>query len=389
MKTKSEADFLAYIERVNELYKNKQIGKAKRDKLLMAGDKIREDFIDRQLRESQYIAKKAREILMTICKNVWATSGKVTAELRHIWGWDDVLMKLHLPKYRDLGYTTFEEYEHNGQKHKREIIKGWTKRDDHRHHAIDALTIACTKQGYIQRLNTLNASKTKEKMYSEVKEARFHNGNNAPGNHSTLAYEQQRKKLYEEYLLLQRPFTTSQVEEAASKILVSFKPGKKVATFGKRKIRKNGKKVVAQSDGIIVPRGALSEESVYGKIKFMETNKPLKYLFENPHLIVKPYIKTLVEERLSSFENDVKKAIASVKKDPLMIKGSVPLEFASCYRDEYVIKYTLDTNFKRVEKIIDKKLKAIVQKRLDDFNGNYPENRPKLLIYSIYIYGML
>ncbi len=370
MKKKSEVEFLAFIDRVNELYKSKQIGKAKRDKLLLAGDKIPDDFIDRQLRESQYIAKKAREILMTICKNVWATSGKVTAELRHTWGWDDVLMNLHLPKYRELGYTKTLEFEHNGQKHTREIIEGWTKRDDHRHHAIDALTIACTKQGFIQRLNTLNASETRDKMYTELKEAKLNNGKKMPGNSSSAAYEQQRKKLYEEYLLLQRPFTTSQVEEAASKIIISYKPGKKVATFGKRKIKKDKKKVVIQSEGIIVPRGPLSEESVYGKIRLMEKKKPLKYIFANPHLIVNTYIKTLVEERLAAFSGDLKKALASVKKEPIMIKDTVPLEYATCFREEYVLKYTLDTNFNKVDKIIDNKVKAIVQKRLDEFNGN-------------------
>lgn len=34
------------------------ISRAKRDKLLMSEDEIPDNFIDRQLRESQYIAKK-------------------------------------------------------------------------------------------------------------------------------------------------------------------------------------------------------------------------------------------------------------------------------------------------------------------------------------------
>ena len=36
-------------------------------------------------------------------------------------------------------------------------IEDWNKRDDHRHHAIDALVVAATSQSIIQRLNTLNA----------------------------------------------------------------------------------------------------------------------------------------------------------------------------------------------------------------------------------------
>ena len=86
VKTKTQQEFSAYVERVNKLFADKIISKTKRDKLLMSEDKIPSDFIDRQLRESQYIAKKAREILQTICYNVWSTTGTITAELRHLWG---------------------------------------------------------------------------------------------------------------------------------------------------------------------------------------------------------------------------------------------------------------------------------------------------------------
>ena len=52
MKTKTQQEFSAYIERVNKLFADKIISKTKRDKLLMSEDKIPSDFIDRQLRES-------------------------------------------------------------------------------------------------------------------------------------------------------------------------------------------------------------------------------------------------------------------------------------------------------------------------------------------------
>jgi CRISPR-associated endonuclease Csn1 len=43
-------------------------------------------------------------------------------------------------------------------------IKDWTKRNDHRHHAMDAITVAFTKPAYIQYLNNLN-----EKMQGDKK----------------------------------------------------------------------------------------------------------------------------------------------------------------------------------------------------------------------------
>jgi CRISPR-associated endonuclease Csn1 len=369
MASKGEAELNAYIERVNKLYKDGIINKAKRDKLLMPADKIPQDFIERQLRESQYIARKSREILSQIAKNVWSTSGSVTEYLRRLWGWDDVLMNLHMQRIREIipdplaeGITEIVEWEtHDGQKHKKEVIKGWTKRDDHRHHAIDALVVACTKQGFIQRLNTLSAKATRDELYKEV----------------SARKEEFRESLslLDKYFISQRPFTTRQVENKVAEIIVSFKPGKKVATWGKRFIKKNGKRIKVQ-DRILVPRGPLSEESVYGKIKTIEKNKPVKYLFENPHLIFKPYIKELVEQRLAEHGGDVKKALASLKKNPIYLddKKTIPLEYGTCYKEEYVIKYPLQSlKLKDVPYIVDKKARDLIAARLKQFNDNPKE----------------
>ncbi|MBX2902599.1 MAG: type II CRISPR RNA-guided endonuclease Cas9 [Chitinophagales bacterium] len=357
MSSKTSDELNTYIERVDNLFKNKLINKAKRDRLLMPEAKIPKDFIDRQLRETQYIARKSKEILEQVCTNVWSTSGTVTEYLRRLWGWDDVLMNLQLPKYRELGLIEWKEWETNdGQKHKQEVIKDWSKRDDHRHHAVDALVIACTQQGFIQRINNLSSQGNRDEMYAEV-------GTTRKGS------------LLENYIVKHRPFTTKEVENKAAEILISFKAGKKVASFGKRKIKKDGKKQVVQT-GIIVPRGALSEESVYGKIKSLDKNKPLKYLFENPDLILKGYIKKLVKERLAKHENDSKKAIASLKKETIYLdeENKKVLEYATCYKEEYVIKYPLETiKAKDVEYIVDEKVKAVIKARLEQFGNKEKE----------------
>lgn len=356
MKGKSDQALNEYMERVNTLFANHLIGKAKRDKLLMTESKIPDNFIDRQLRESQYIAKKAREILQTICREVWSTSGTVTAELRHLWGWDDVTMNLQMPKYKELGLTEIKEWEseYGKNKHSKEIIKDWTKRDDHRHHAVDALTIACTKQGFIQRFNTLNASKTKEDMQTDID--------------NCSAEFKEKLSLLEKYIISQKPISVSEVENVVANILVSFKAGKKVAVKGTRKV---GKRVV--QTGIIVPRGSLSEESVYGKIKTIE-KKPVKYLFENPHLIFKPHIKILVGDRLAQYDSNIKKALTSLKKEPIYLdkEKSILLGYATCFKEEFVIKYEVNTDFNKVDKVVDLKVKEILQKRLVKF-GNKPK----------------
>ncbi len=362
MKGKPQVVFNEYLERVNLLYANHIINKAKRDKLLMTEDKIPDNFIDRQLRESQYIAKKALEILQTVCHNVWSTSGTVTAELRHLWGWDDVTMNLQMAKYRELGLTHQVEWEseHGKNKHKKEVITNWTKRDDHRHHAVDALTIACTKQGFIQRFNTLSAAKTREDMMFDV-------------DQRSLEFKGKRS-LLEKYIVGEQPLSVVDVEKAVSNILISFKSGKKVAVWGTRKIGKRGNKKVVQ-EKIIVPRGALSEQFVYGRIKTQEQNKPIKYLFEKSHLIFNPAIKAKVEERLLMFDGDVKKALVSLKKVPIYLDSNktIILEKATCLKDEYVIKYTVDSNFNKVDKVVDKKIKEILQNRMNKFGGKEKE----------------
>lgn len=364
MASKGNEELEQYVDRVNHLFKNRLIKKAKRDKLLMTEGKIPQDFIDRQLRQTQYIAKKSKEILEQVCRNVWSTSGSITEYLRRIWGWDDVLMNLQLPKYREAKLTEWVEWQtNNGQIHREERIKDWSKRDDHRHHAIDALTIACTQQGFIQRINKLSADGNRREMYEEVGKTKNQN-------------------LLEAYMVSKRPFTTKEVEMAVDQVLISFKAGKKVATFGNRKIKRNGKKQIVQTK-IIIPRGALSEESVYGKIKVVEKNKPVKYLFENSDLIFKPRIKALVVARLQDHEGDVKKAIQSLKKNPIFLDGdsTIELKFATCFKEEYVIKYPIETiKAKDLDYVVDRKIRQLIKERLE-LHGNKEKEAFKTPLY--------
>jgi CRISPR-associated endonuclease Csn1 len=368
MASKGKQALDEYIERVNSLFEKGVITKAKRDKLLISGKDIPEDFIERNLRETQYVSKKAREILQQISKNVWATSGSVTQYLRRLWGWNDILQNLQLKRIKEIipnpleeGITEIKEFETiDGQIHHKEVIKDWDKRDDHRHHAIDALVVACTKQGYIQRLNTLSAKTTRDELYKKVSERK----------------EEFRESLslIDKYFILEKPFLTNQVEEKVEKIIVSYKQGKKVATYGKRFIIKDGKKIPVQKN-ILVPRGSLSEETIYGKIKILEKNKPLKYIFNYPHLIFKDYIRELVEQRLKEYNNDVDKALDSLKKNPIYLKDNkTKLEYATCYKEEYVVKYPLEKITKKdLPYIVDSKIREILEDKLKQHNNNEKE----------------
>lgn len=248
MQSKGEEEYKVYANRVTALYEEHRISKSKYSKLLMSRENIPTDFIERQLRETQYVSKKAMEILREVCYNVYATSGSVTDFLRHTWGWDEVLHDIHFERFKAVGLTEIKEFSSNGNTKTKEVIKGWSKRMDHRHHAVDALTIACTSQSVIQQLNTLSTLKDVP---------------NSGDDKQSVAYKEKKSRL-ERYVLEQPHFTTDEVRKAVERILISFKSGKRVATPGKRFIYKNGKRVLEQRT--LVPRGPLSEQTVYGKI---------------------------------------------------------------------------------------------------------------------------
>ena len=141
-----------YLNRCEVLFRDK---KTKLRKLKMQESEIPEGFIDRDLRNTQYIAKKALSMLNEICRRVVATTGAITDELREDWQLVDVMKELNWEKYKVLGLVEYFE-DNDGRLIGR--IKDWTKRNDHRHHAMDALTVAFTKDVFIQYFNNLKSA---------------------------------------------------------------------------------------------------------------------------------------------------------------------------------------------------------------------------------------
>ncbi len=327
MESKGKATLQDYIERVNKLAEDKKISYTKRNKLLMKGKDIPTDFIERQLRESQYIAKKAKEMLQTVCYNVYSTSGSITDFIRHLWGWDEVLHNLNFERYRAVGLTEMVERGPIGSSMTVERIKGWNKRMDHRHHAIDALTIACTKQGYIQRISNLNSLK-------EVAHSSFRSEEQG-------AQTQQRLSKLERYITMQPHFSTAEVERAVSEIAISFKSGKRAASPGKRYIYKGGKRICVQRK-VVVPRGPLSEESVYGRILDKQSGEE-RYVIKYPiskfadaafikspdklDQIVDQKIRHIVRERLMAYADKPKEAFG----EPLLDHQGRAIRSIRCF----------------------------------------------------------
>lgn len=74
---------------------------------------------------------------------------------------------------KSLTHFTQQYNSKTGKYEDREIFEGYTKRLDHRHHAMDAIIIACTKQNHIQYINTLNAISSADQESDEIKKTKY------------------------------------------------------------------------------------------------------------------------------------------------------------------------------------------------------------------------
>lgn len=357
MMSKGELEFNQYLSRVDQLYKDKKISKTKLSRFTTAKEEIPTDFLDRDMRQTQYISKKAIEILRTTCRNVYASSGAVTDFLRHAWGYDMILHNLNIRRYEKADLVKEVEIKHGDHKYKEFRIKGWSKRLDHRHHAIDALVIALTRQGYIQRLNNLNSERDLMTMELE---------------HSRDEYDR-KFHLLEQWSKERPHFPVDQVADAVDKIAVSIKSGKKLATPGKRYIRRNGQRIKVQ-EGLVIPRGSLHQDTVYGQIKVVKHNVNVKESFASPEKIVNHRIKAAVEDRIRLFNNDIEKAKKSLTKSPLKIilKGKeIEINTVDVYEELYATRKSIDSLTKpAIEKIIDPVVKHVVKRRLAEYGGD-------------------
>lgn len=175
-------DIRQYEDFVKSHYANNR-GKLKR--LLM--DEIPDGFIQRQLNDSRYIARKALEIFShlvreegeqeAVSKNVISTNGSITTRLKKDWGMNDVWNDIVAPRFERLNRITKSNafgswVNKEGKRYFQtdiplEISRNFSKkRIDHRHHAMDAIVIACTTKDHVNYLNNSAAlSSEKDRRY--------------------------------------------------------------------------------------------------------------------------------------------------------------------------------------------------------------------------------
>jgi len=348
-----------FKNRILELRKSNSIGYSKYQKLLRPKEEIGGDFVNRDLNNTAYISKKATEILLQVSRHVLTTNGKITDRLRNDWGLIDVLKELNWEKYNQLGLTYTVTNKENKELKR---IKDWTKRNDHRHHAMDAIAVAFSRREYIQYLNNLNA-----------KHVNNDNTKDVIGIEKKFLFRNKHNKL-----IFRTPFPTLRKDslDQLSKLIISFKAKNKVVTrnINKTKI-KNG--VLKKIE--LTPRGQLHKETIYGRsLKQEITFEKIDGKFNKDKIdtVTNTFYRESLLERLEQFGNDPKKAFTgknSIRKNPIKINNGVKTlpEKVKCLTviEQFTIRKPITPDLK-VDKVIDKGIQRILKNRLNEFGGD-------------------
>lgn len=382
METKGEDAMSKYKSVIDDLYEKKKISKAKYQKLQKRSSEIGEGFIERDLRDSQYIAKKAKELLFGITRSVVSSSGQITDRLREDWDLVNIMKELNLPKYRALGLTEMEERKY-GQKV--EVIKDWTKRNDHRHHAMDALTIAFTKRSFIQYLNNLNARRN-EKSDDTISNAKGRTSMDTSklklSTRDVLGIEEKETEIRiddqgNKKRVFKLPIANFRqaAKEHLENVIVSHKAKNKVVTKNKNKVRGSNKVQDA-----LTPRGQLHKETVYGKYHYYEQKEEkvgAKFDKDTIEKVGNPLYKKLLLQRLEENGNDPKKAFTgknTLEKNPIYLNVEktkvLPEKVKLVWLEEdFSIRKDVTPDLK-IDKVIDKAVRTVLEIRLKEFGGD-------------------
>ncbi|NVO12286.1 MAG: type II CRISPR RNA-guided endonuclease Cas9 [Bacteroidales bacterium] len=373
---------------------SKSRGKMK--KLLM--EDIPDSFIERQLNDSRYISKVVKSLLSNIVrakeengeyeqeaisKNLITCTGGVTDRLKKDWGLNDVWNDIVYPRFVRLNEITqsnqFGQWENKDGKRVFQTTlpidnqKGFSKkRIDHRHHALDALVIACATRNIVNYLSNESANK-------KAKISRYDLQNLLCNKTKT-----DEKGNYK--WVVNKPWDTftQDTRLALEEIVVSFKQNLRVINkttnfyqhFDGDGKKQFDKQVKGDSWAIRKP---MHKDTVFGKVNLRKIIKVnLVNALENPSRIVDKEFKKKIIELLGS-GSDAKK-IANYFKVNSEIWGDLNLSKIDFYiyseetKESFVAtRKNVDSSFnakKIQEGITDTGIQKILLKHLENKGGD-------------------
>ena len=261
--------------------------RSKKAKLLL--EEIPEKMIERQMNDTRYISKYISGVLSNIVrvedgtdegvnsKNIVPGNGKITTTLKQDWGLNDVWNDLILPRFERMNQLTsstdFTAWNENHQKFLPtvpiELSKGFSKkRIDHRHHAMDALVIACATKEHVNLLNNQSAKSDTKRYDLKKKLMKFEKAvytDAKTGKRIERDVPKQFLKPWENF--------TADARNSLENIIVSFKQNlrviNKATNYYEKYVEKDGistKERVAQTGTNWAIRKPMHKETVSGKV---------------------------------------------------------------------------------------------------------------------------
>jgi CRISPR-associated endonuclease Csn1 len=315
----------------------------------LLSEDVPDSFINRQLNDSRYISKVVKSLLSRIVreekdgeleqeatsKNVITLNGAITSQMKQDWGLNDIWNEIITPRFERLNAITntndFGSWENKQGKKvfqitvPEEVSKGFSKkRIDHRHHALDALVIACVGRNHINYLNNLNAKDENDRTVKhELRNTLcFKTKPDEKGN-----YKWEFKKPWETF--------TEDVKEKLLGTIVSFKQNIRVINKTNNRYQKwmpdaNGimkKEMIKQEKGDNwAIRKPLHKETVYAKVNLKrekETPVTIANAIEKIESIADKNIKTILKDKLTAFQGNIIETKKYFKTNPIKIEDTI------------------------------------------------------------------
>ena len=372
VKVLSESEYKAFV---NDHYAH---NKRKRENLLL--EDIPQEFLNRQMNDSRYISKVVKALLSNIVraegeeeatsKFVVSCSGGITDRLKKDWGLNDVWNKIVYPRFERLnrltGTEAFGQWENKDGKRvfqtavPLELQRGFNKkRIDHRHHAMDALVIACTSRNIINYLNNESANNPKKR-------------------------EDLRQKLCDKNRTIRKPWETftQDATVALEDVIVSFKNYVRIinkATNYYERYDVEGKKVIAEqrSDDMWAIRKPMHKETVFGHVNLRrKVTVKLKDALENIPAIcdkdLRDYINKLVKKNFNTRQLLAHFKSINYRLNRQKIEKVEVWQFSDEREQLVATRKSLDTSFdsKHIDSITDTGIQKILKNYLQAKGGD-------------------
>lgn len=362
--------------------KNYSRNNNKLKKLLL--EDIPDSFIQRQLNDTRYISRVVRTLLSNmvreeeeqeaISKHVISCSGGITDQLKKDWGLGDVWNKVITPRFIRLNQMTESEKFGvwiNGRfqiKMPLELQRGFNKkRIDHRHHAMDALVIACATRNHINYLNNESALEGAKISRQDLKHLLCQRSKPDANGNYTWSF----KKPWETF--------TQDAHEALERIVVSLKKNVRIInkTTNYYQAYEQGKKVVKKQikgDSWAI-RKSLHKASVFGKVSLRRQKEVrLNIALENWNMLVDKELKQKIKELIFQYgREDIKLFLKYFKDRENKFNGKDISKVSVYYWDteNAAIRKPLDTSFteKDIRTISDTGIQQILLNHLQAKGG--------------------